>query len=82
VGMKSAGSGTRTLTAVTGDCATSARQEGYLAAEKVAAARAEVESVCTSDVSLHRVRDVLYIVSNSCYTCVVYTGNLLSLQLK
>jgi alanyl-tRNA synthetase len=54
VGMKSAGSGTRTLTAVTGDCATSARQEGYLVAEKVAALRAEVESICTSDVSLHQ----------------------------
>lgn len=82
MGMKSAGSGTRTLTAVTGDCATSARQEGYLVAEKVAALRAEVESICTSDVSLHQVRDIFYTVSNSCYAYVVYTDTLLSLQLK
>ena len=80
--MKSAGSGTRTLTAVTGDCATSACQDGYLLAEKVAALHAEVESVCTSDVSLRQVRDISYIVSNSCYTYVVYTGTSLSLQLK
>jgi len=64
VGMKSAGSGTRTLTAVTGDYATSARQEGYLVAEKVAALRAEVESFCTSDVLLHQVHDIIYIVTD------------------
>jgi hypothetical protein len=79
--MKSAGSGTRTLTAVTGDYATSARQEGYLVAEEVAALRAEVESVCTSDVLLHQVCDIFYIVTDSCYTYLVYAGTLLSLQL-
>ena len=82
VGMKSAGSGTRTLTAVTGDYATSARQEGYLVAEKVAALRAEVESICTSDMSLRQVRDIFYIITNSCYTYVVCAGTLLSLQLR
>jgi hypothetical protein len=82
VGMKSAGSGTRTLTAVTGDCATSAHQEGCLMSERVAALRAEVESICTSDVLLHQVHDIFYIVTNSCYTYVVYTGTLLSLQLQ
>jgi hypothetical protein len=80
--MKSAGSGTRTLTAVTGDCATSAHQEGYLLAEKVAALRAEVESVCTSDVLLHQVCDIFCIVTNSCYMYVLYAGTLLSLQLQ
>ena len=79
VGMKSAGSGTRTLTAVTGDCATSAHQEGCLVAERVAALRAEVESICTSDVLLHQ---VFYIVTNSCYTYIVYAGTLLSLHLQ
>jgi hypothetical protein len=63
--MKSAGSGTRTLTAVTGDCATSVRQEGNLVAVKVAALRAEVESVCTSDVLLHQVCDIFYIVTDT-----------------
>ena len=82
VGMKSAGSGTRTLTAVTGDYATSAHQEGYLVAEKVAALRAEAESICTSDVLLHQVRDIFYIVTDICYTSVVYAGTLLSLQLQ
>ena len=82
VGMKSAGSGTRTVTAVTGDYATSARQEGYLVAEEVAAFRAKVESFCTSDVSLCQVRDIFYIVTNSCYTYVVYAGTLLSHQLQ
>ena len=84
MGMKSAGSGRRTLTAVTGHCATSACQEGYLVAEKVAALRAEVESVCTSDVSLHQVRDIFCVVVNSCYMYeyVVCAGTvLLSLQL-
>jgi hypothetical protein len=66
--MKSAGSGTRTLMAVTGDCATSARQEGYLMAEKVAALRAQMESVCTSDMMLHQVLDIFYIVTDGCYT--------------
>jgi hypothetical protein len=82
VGMKSAGSGTRTLTAVTGDCAISAQQEGCLVAERVAALRAEVESICTSDVLLHQVPDIFYIVNNSCYTYVVYAGTLLSLHLR
>ena len=67
MGMKSAGSGTRTLTAVTGDYATSACQEGYLVAEEVAALRAEVESICTSDVMLQQVHDIIYIVTDISY---------------
>ena len=82
VGMKSAGSGARTLTAVTGDYATSVRKEGHLVAEKVAALRAEVESVCTSEVLLDQVHDIFYVVSDRCYSFVVYAGSLLSLQLQ
>ena len=74
VGMKSVGSGTRSLRAVTGDCATSARQEGYHVAERVAALHAEVESACTSHVC-----GISDIVSDTYHKYVVYAVTLLSL---
>jgi hypothetical protein len=71
--MKSVGSGTRSLKAVTGDYATSAHQEGYHVAKKVAALHAEMESVCTSDVLLHQVCGTFDSFCDTYHKYVVYT---------
>lgn len=55
VGMKSPGSGTRSLKAVTGDYASSAHQEGCQIAEKVATLHTEVECSIGSNVSAYQV---------------------------
>jgi hypothetical protein len=53
--MKTAGSGVLSLKAITGNCATSARQEGYHIAQKVAALHAEVEDFIGSKTSAYQV---------------------------
>jgi hypothetical protein len=55
VGMKTAGSGVLSLKAVTGDCATSARQHGHHMAQKVMALNVEVEGFINSKMSAHQV---------------------------
>jgi hypothetical protein len=72
------GSGTRSVRAVTGDRATSARQEGYRVDEKVAALHADVESFCASNVLLHQVCGRHHTVSCTCYEYVVHAVTLLS----
>jgi hypothetical protein len=72
--MKTAGSGTRSLKAVTGDYATSVRQEGHQMAEKVASLHAEVECFLSSNVSAHQVGNFCDMVSDIYHKSFVFTG--------
>lgn len=74
MGMKNAGSGTRSLVAVTGDYATSALQEGQQMAEKVASLHAEVEYFLSSNVSAHEVGNFYDMVSDLYYKPVMFSG--------
>jgi hypothetical protein len=74
VGLKSAGSGTRSLKAVTGDYATSVRQEGHQMAKKVASLHAEIECFLSSSVSAHQVGNIYDTVSDICYNSFIFTG--------
>jgi hypothetical protein len=73
VGMKTAGSGIRSLKAVTGDYATSACQEGHKMAEKVASLHAEVECFLSSNVSVHQVGNFYDTASDICYKSFICT---------
>lgn len=77
MGMKTAGSGVLSLKAVTGSCASSARQEGHHMSQKVAALRAEVEDFISSEISAHQVSDFYDLLSGIYYETLIYSWSVI-----
>lgn len=73
MGMKTAGSGVLSLKAVTGSCATLARQEGHHMSQKVAALHAEMEDFISSKISAHQVSDFCDMISGIYYETFMYS---------